>query len=42
VGATIDAFLEEIPIMAEVEGVENKQFFLALYLSLQFGKKTIR
>jgi hypothetical protein len=42
VGATIDAFLDQVPIMAEVDGVENKQFFLEFYLSLQFGKKTIR
>lgn len=42
VGATLDAFLEKVPIMAEVEGVENKQFFLEFYVSLQFGKKTIR
>ncbi|MBK7753441.1 MAG: hypothetical protein IPI41_12795 [Flavobacteriales bacterium] len=42
VGASIDAFAEVVPIMAEIEGVENKQFFLALYLSLQFGKKYTR
>jgi hypothetical protein len=42
VGATIDAFLEQVPIMAEIDGVENKQFFLEFYLSLQFGKKKIR
>jgi hypothetical protein len=41
-GATFDAFLEEVPIMAEVDGVENKQFYLEFYVSLQFGKKTIR
>ncbi len=42
VGVTLDAYLEEVPIMAEVDGVENKQFFLEFYLSLQFGKKNIR
>jgi len=42
VGATLDAFLDKVPIMAEIEGVENKQFFLEFYVSLQFGKKTIR
>ncbi|HEX2616438.1 MAG TPA: hypothetical protein VHL57_02795 [Flavobacteriales bacterium] len=44
VGATIDAYAEKVPIMAELEGlnVENKQFFLEFYLALQFGGKTIR
>jgi hypothetical protein len=31
-----------IPIMAELEGVVNKQIFLQFYLALQFGKKTIQ
>ena len=39
VGATLDAYAVEVPIMAEIEGVENKQFFLQFYLSIQFGKK---
>ena len=42
VGASLDAFAEVVPIMAGIEGVQNKQFFLELYLSLQFGKKYIR
>ena len=42
VGATLDAFAEKVPIMAEIEGVTNKQFFLEFYASLQFGKKYIR
>jgi hypothetical protein len=39
VGASIDAYAQEIPIMAELEGVVNKQFFFQFYLSVQFGKK---
>lgn len=41
-GATIDAYAEKVPIMAEQLGVENKQFFLEFYLALHFGGKTIR
>ena len=42
VGVSVDAYLEEVPIMAELEGVENKQIFLEFYVSLKFGKKSIR
>ena len=42
VGATLDAYAEKVPIMAEIDGVENKQFFLEFYLSLQIGGKKIR
>ncbi|MBL0128112.1 MAG: hypothetical protein IPP83_11795 [Flavobacteriales bacterium] len=42
VGASIDAYPVTIPIMAELEGVRNKQFFLELYLSVQFGKKYVQ
>jgi hypothetical protein len=42
VGVTMDAFPVVVPIMAEVEGVENKQFFFQFYLSIQFGKKTVQ
>jgi hypothetical protein len=38
----MDAFPVVVPIMAEVEGVENKQFFFQFYLSIQFGKKTVQ
>ncbi|HEY0978839.1 MAG TPA: hypothetical protein VGE21_15305 [Flavobacteriales bacterium] len=41
-GATIDVFAEKVPIMAELNGVENKQFFLEFYIALQFGSKKIR
>ena len=41
-GATFDAFGKQVPIMAEVDGVVNKQFFLEFYVSLQFGNKRIR
>ena len=42
VGTTVDAFPDVVPIMAEVEGVVNKRFFLEFYLALHFGSKTIR
>lgn len=42
VGSTVDAYGHELPIMAELDGVVNKQFFLEFYLSLLFGSKTIR
>jgi len=41
-GMSVDAFPVVIPIMAELEGVRNKQVFLQFYLALQFGKKTIQ
>ncbi|MCB0794465.1 MAG: hypothetical protein KDB88_06980 [Flavobacteriales bacterium] len=42
VGATVDAFPQKVPIMAEISGVENKQFFFGFYLTVQFGKKFVR
>lgn len=42
VGASIDAYFAEVPIMAELEGVTNKQFYFELYLALLFGKKYIQ
>lgn len=42
VGATVDAYPTVVPIMAELEGVTNKQFFFEFYLALQFGKKYTR
>lgn len=42
VGATADLYPVELPIMAEVSGVKNKQVFLEFYLALQFGAKTVR
>lgn len=36
VGATLDAFLQNVPIMAETG---NQQFFLNLYVALRFGSK---
>jgi hypothetical protein len=41
-GASVDVFPEKVPIMAELPGVENKEFFLEFYVALQFGNKTIR
>jgi len=37
-GVSIDAYGKVIPIMA-LEGSENRQVFLNLYLNIQFGKK---
>ena len=42
VGTTVDAYARRIPVMAQIEGVVNKRFFLEFYLALQFGSKTIR
>lgn len=39
VGVSMDAYPVVIPIMAELEGVVNKQFFFQFYLSVMFGKK---
>lgn len=41
-GAALDAYAEPMPLMAEKGDVKNKQFFITLFASLQFGKKTIR
>lgn len=42
VGATVDVYPTTLPIMAELEGVRNKQFFFEFYLALQFGKKFVQ
>jgi hypothetical protein len=43
VGASLDAYAEELPIMADLEGIgSNKQFYLEFYLALHFGSKKIR
>lgn len=39
VGASIDAYPVVVPIMAELDDVQNKQFFFQFYLAVQFGKK---
>ena len=41
VGAMVDVYQKTVPIMAELEGVRNKQFFFQFYLALQFGKKFV-
>lgn len=38
-GVIVDVFTRKIPIMAEVDNVENQQFFINLFLHLQFGKR---
>lgn len=42
VGMSMDAYAVKVPIMAEVEGVKNKQFFFEFYLAVLFGKKYIQ
>lgn len=42
VGMSMDAYAVKVPIMAELEGVENKQFFWEFYVALQFGKKYVQ
>ncbi|MEO8589030.1 MAG: hypothetical protein ABI432_06665 [Flavobacteriales bacterium] len=42
VGASMDAYPVVVPIMAELEGVTNKQFFFEFYLAVLFGKKYIQ
>jgi hypothetical protein len=42
VGASLDAYPVVVPIMAELEGVTNKQFFFEFYLAIEFGKKYIQ
>lgn len=41
-GAAMDVYAETIPLMAERGDLKNKQFFITLFASLQFGKKTVR
>lgn len=42
VGMSMDAYPVAIPIMAELEDVQNKQFFFEFYLALLFGKKYVQ
>ncbi len=42
VGVSLDAYPLPVPIMAEIEDMNNKQFFLQFYLAFQFGKKFIQ
>lgn len=42
VGATMDVYQKTVPIMAELEGVRNKQLYFEFYLALQFGKKYVQ
>ena len=40
VGVMVDVFFRKVPIMVEVPNVENRPFFLNLYLNLQLGKRS--
>jgi hypothetical protein len=42
VGAVLDAYMEELLIMAPEPGVKNKQIFFEFYLALQLGGKKVR
>lgn len=41
-GLSIDAYPEDVPIMADMENVKNKQFFFEFYISIKYGKKFTR
>ncbi|MBK9147850.1 MAG: hypothetical protein IPM12_08535 [Flavobacteriales bacterium] len=41
-GVALDAYPVEVPIMAELEGVSNKQFFFQFYIAVQFGKRLLQ
>lgn len=38
-GIMVDAFIRQVPIMVELEGVENRPFFVNLFINLQIGKR---
>ena len=38
-GVMVDAFARKMPIMVEKDNVQNQQFFINLFLHLQFGKR---
>lgn len=38
-GIMLDVFAKKAPIMIELDGVENRAYFLNLFLNLQFGKR---
>lgn len=42
VGAALDVYFKEVPIMAEEYVDKNRQYFLTLYINLFFGKKYIQ
>ena len=38
-GIMLDVFAKKAPIMVELDGIENRPFFLNLFLNIQFGKR---
>ncbi|MCR9286790.1 MAG: hypothetical protein NXI23_05285 [Bacteroidetes bacterium] len=38
-GIMLDVFTKKAPIMVEIDGIENRPFFLNLFLNIQFGKR---
>jgi hypothetical protein len=41
-GMSMDAYATKVPIMAELDGVENKQFFFEFYIAVQLGKRLVK
>jgi hypothetical protein len=39
-GIVIDVFPKKIPMMVPIEGVENRNYFINLFLTLQLGKRS--
>jgi hypothetical protein len=38
-GFMLDVFAKKAPIMVEIDGIENRPYFLNLFLNIQFGKR---
>lgn len=39
-GIMVDVFFQKVPIMVEVDGVENQPVFINLFINLQLGKRS--
>ena len=39
-GIAVDVFPKKIPMMVPVEGVENRKYFINLFITLQLGKRS--
>ena len=38
-GIMLDVFTKKAPIMVEIDGIQNRPYFLNLFLNIQFGKR---
>ncbi|RMG79865.1 MAG: hypothetical protein D6714_15665 [Bacteroidetes bacterium] len=38
-GIMVDVFTKKAPIMVEMDGIENKPYFVNLFINIQFGKR---